>query len=177
MLQNVSEGRDPVKMLNSMSLICSRRRQNSLASRNLSTHFHSADFSRAAQAAKSAAERSEAQTPSWTLSSLPKHADSSQKNHSSLKTHSSISVSANPNSINGVRTYLSQRYANLVVNIAEESGQEGCECGSCGKRLRRRKFCSPHKFFETDFSTTPPKWPRLRRSSSRTTGDFTSIFK
>ena len=73
MLQNVPEGRDPVKMLNSMSLICSRRRQNSLASRNLSTHFHSADFSRAAQAAKSAAERSEAQTPSWTLSCLPKH--------------------------------------------------------------------------------------------------------
>ena len=73
MLQNVPEGRDPAKMLNSMSLICSRGRQNSLASRNLSPRFPTADFSRAVQAAKSAAERSEAQTPSWTLSSLPKH--------------------------------------------------------------------------------------------------------
>ena len=73
MLQNVPVGRDPVKMLNSMSLICSRGRQTSRVSRNLSPRFPSADFSRAAQAAKSAAERSEAQTPSWTLSCLPKH--------------------------------------------------------------------------------------------------------
>ena len=73
MLQNVPEGRDPVKMLNSMSLICSRGRQTSRESRNLSPRFPTADFFRAAQAAKSAAERSEAQTPSWTLSCLPKH--------------------------------------------------------------------------------------------------------
>ena len=73
MLQNVPVGRDPVKMLNSMSLICSRGRQTSRASRNLSPRFPTAHFSRAVQAAKSAAERSEAQTPSWTLSCLPKH--------------------------------------------------------------------------------------------------------
>ena len=74
MLQNVPVGRDPVKMLNSMSLICSRGRQTSRASRNLSPRFPSADnFQSRPQAAKSAAERSEAQTPSWTLSCLPKH--------------------------------------------------------------------------------------------------------
>ena len=43
MLQNVPEGRNPVKMLNSMSLICSRGRQNSLASRN---PFHTNPHSR-----------------------------------------------------------------------------------------------------------------------------------
>ena len=52
MLQNVPEGRDPVKMLNSMSLICSRRRQNSLASQNPLPHFTTTPTARAWQAAK-----------------------------------------------------------------------------------------------------------------------------
>ena len=64
-----------------------------------------------------------------------------------------------------------------------KAGKSGANAALVAARLRRRKFWPSRKISirghvrVIDFRSTPPKWPRLRRSSSRTTGDFTSILK
>ena len=42
-----------------------------------------------------------------------------------------------------------QRYTNLVVNIARESGQEWCECGTCGCAPAAEKILAVTKNFDT----------------------------
>ena len=57
-----------------------------------------------------------------------------------------------------------------------KAGKSGANAALVGAPAAKN-FGRHENVFDFDFRSTPPKWPRLRRSSSRTTGDLTSIHK